>query len=523
MKKTGATILVTGATGYVGGRLVPRLLEAGYKVRCFVRNPTRLKHRPWEDQVQIAEGNVLDYPTTEKALQGIDTAYYLIHSLGAGEKEFAARDRQAASNFAKAAAAAGVKRIIYLGGLRPKSTKQSEHLMSRLETGDYLRKGPVPVIEFRAGVIVGSGSLSFELIRYLTERIPVLITPRWVQTPTHPIAIRDVLHYLMDALALKDEGHEIFEIGGKDVLTYAEMFMQYAEARGLKRFLVKLPVLTPRLSSHWISVVTPINTRIAKPLIKGLDNEVVVEDEKAKEVFKFVPLAYKEAVIKALERFEKDDVETFWSGALSSGIDYESMMEEVSEKEGMIREKLQLRVNAPPERVFDVVQSLGGDTGWLYANFLWQIRGYMDLLWGGVGLRKGRRSNTEIREGDTIDFWRVEQVEDNAFIRLRAEMKLPGKAWLQYRIKALGGGQSLVTQTAYFEPRGLMGLLYWYLLYVPHRFIFPGMFREIKARAEQAALQLKTKHSKTKQSKTNPSNHAELIQEATNEEVREAV
>ena len=280
-------ILVTGATGYVGGRLVPRLLESGYDVRCFVRNPTRLKHRPWEPRVEIVTGNVLEFDGLEQALKGVEVAYYLIHSLGAGEEEFAERDRQAASNFAKAAEQAGVQRIIYLGGLKPKSERQSEHLMSRLETGNHLRKGAVPVIEFRAGVIVGSGSLSFELIRYLTERIPVLVTPRWVQTRTHPIAIRDVLRYLTEALTLEGNQDEVFEIGGRDVLTYADMFMQYAEARGLHRLLVKLPVLTPRLSSHWISFVTPINARIAKPLIKGLDNEVVVANDRARKLFDF--------------------------------------------------------------------------------------------------------------------------------------------------------------------------------------------------------------------------------------------
>ncbi len=479
-------ILVTGATGYVGGRLVPLLLDAGYRVRCFVRNPSRLKHRSWEKDVEVVRGDVLNPAEVLDSLKDVDIAYYLIHSLGAGENEFAERDRQAASNFAEAAGKAGVKRIIYLGGLRPKSGRLSEHLKSRMETGDYLRSGDVPVTEFRAGVIVGSGSLSFELIRYLTERLPVLLTPRWVNTRTHPIAIRDVLKYLTAALEEPETAGAIIEIGGKDILSYKDMFLKYAEVRGLKRFVIQLPVLTPRLSSHWIGVVTPINAKIARPLIKGLDNEVVVQDDLAKELFDIEPINYETAVRKALERFENDDVETSWSGALSSGTNAESMIEDVIEEEGLIRERLQQTVDASAETVFDVIKGLGGENGWLYANILWRVRGFIDLLAGGIGFRKGRRSYTEIREGDAIDFWRVESVEENRFIRLRAEMKVPGKAWLQYSIKPLDVGGCLVTQTALFEPRGLVGFLYWYLFYIPHRFIFPGMFREIRIRAENS-------------------------------------
>ncbi|MFK7844883.1 MAG: SDR family oxidoreductase [Rhodothermales bacterium] len=484
MKQLAKKILVTGATGYVGGRLVPLLLDAGHDVRCFVRNPMRLKHRPWEQHVTLAKGNVFNEEELDAALQGIDIAYYMIHSLGAGEHEFAQQDRDAASNFARAASKAGVKRIIYLGGLRPKTERISEHLKSRLETGDFLRSGDVPVTEFRAGVIVGSGSLSFELIRYLTERLPVLVTPKWVNTKTHPIAIRDVLNYLISAIDTPESEGEIIEIGGNDILSYKDMFQIYAKVRGLRRYLLKVPVLTPRLSSHWISFVTPINAKIAKPLIKGLDNEVTVQDNKAAELFGFQLMGYKDAVEVALKRFDKDNVETSWSDALSSGTDVESMIEDVSEKEGLIQERLQIRTTASPESVFSVIKSLGGKNGWFYANPLWTIRAVFDLVLGGVGLRKGRRSYTEVREGDTIDFWRVESIEENKSLRLRAEMKVPGKAWLQYTINRLDKKTCIVTQTALFEPRGLFGFLYWYMFYIPHRFIFPGMFREIRKRAE---------------------------------------
>ena len=505
MKAEPLNILVTGATGYVGGRLVPLLLEEGHHVRCFARNPMRLHHRPWETDVEIAKGDVLNIEEVCSALEGIDVAYYLIHSLCAGEGEFAERDRTAASNFAKAAAQAGVKHIIYLGGLRPKSDRLSEHLLSRLETGDFLRSGSVPVTEFRAGVIVGSGSLSFELIRYLTERVPVLITPRWVQTPTQPIAIRNVLQYLLAALHTPACIGEIIEIGGKDVLSYGDMFRIYAKIRGLKRPLVKLPVLTPRLSSHWVSLITPINSKIAKPLIKGLDNEVVVQDDKASEMFDIVTYSYEKAVSKALERFANDQVETSWSGALSSGTDVESMIEDVSEKEGLIQERLQLQINAPPKYIFSVIKSMGGETGWLYANPLWTIRGVIDHMFGGVGLRKGRRSYTDVREGDTIDFWRVEAIEEDRFLRLRAEMKVPGKAWLQYTIHQIDGERSQVTQTAIYEPKGLSGFLYWYFFYVPHRFIFPGMFRELRHRAEAAyEAERETPRTNTSTEKADP-------------------
>jgi len=477
-------VLVTGATGYIGGRLVPRLLDQGYRVRCLVRDPDRLRNRRWEHQVEIVAGDVLQYETLAPALDGIDVAYYLIHSMDAGETEFADRDRRAADNFGKAAQEAGLQRIIYLGGIQPKAERLSKHLQSRLETGDHLRRWAVPVTEFQAAVIVGSGSLSFELIRYLTERVPLLITPKWVRTPTQPIAVRNVLDYLTQVLDVPESTGRTIEIGGSDVLAYRDMFRIYAEVRGLKRPILGVPVLTPRLSSLWVGLVTPVNSKIARPLIEGLDNEVVVHDETAKHLFDVNLLSYEDAVRQALDRFDRDDVETMWSGAVSSSIEDVEMIKTLGEQEGLIQESLQTKVQAAPEAMFRVIKSLGGDTGWLYANTLWKIRGLMDLLVGGIGLRKSRRSYTKVCEGDTMDFWRVEAVEENRLLRLRAEMKLPGKAWLQYTVQPTEAEASLVTQTAFYEPKGLAGLLYWYIFSIPHRFIFPGMLRKLGRRAE---------------------------------------
>lgn len=476
------TILVTGATGYIGGRLVPCLLEEGYTVRCFVRDPSRLQQRKWQGQVDVVQGDVLKPDTLGPALQGVDVAYYLIHSLGRGN--FEDRDREAAENFSRAAEAAGVQRIIYLGGIRPKTDRLSKHLRSRIETGESLRNGSVPVTEFRAAVIVGSGSLSFELIRYLTERVPVLITPKWVRTPTQPIAIRNVLQYLTQALKVPESTGKVIEIGGKDVLSYGDMFKAYARIRGLQRPIIPVPFLTPRLSSLWVGLVTPVNSRIARPLIEGLDNEVVVDDDTAQRLFDLDLLNYEAAVRLALNRFAGDAVETSWSDALSSGVDTNAAgSERLQEDEGMIRERLCVQTSASPAAVFQQIKRMGGENGWLYANPLWVIRGYLDLLVGGIGLRRSRRSYAHLREGDTIDFWRVEAIEENKLLRLRAEMKVPGKAWLQYEIASDAKG-TRVWQTAFYEPRGLFGVLYWYIFYLPHRLIFPGMLRELIRRAE---------------------------------------
>lgn len=475
-------ILVTGATGYIGGRLVPRLLEMGHRVRCLVRDPARLQGRPWQSAVEVVTGDVLQAETLAPAMQDVRAAYYLIHSLGAGA-DFHERDLTAASTFGTVAAAEGVERIIYLGGLADASPGLSEHLRSRQQTGDALRRAGVPVTEFRAGVIVGSNSVSFEMIRYLTERVPVMICPRWVYTRTQPIGIREVLEYLTAALAVPESSGRIIEIGGADVVTYGDMMMLYAEVRGLKRWMVPVPVLTPRLSSYWVNLVTPIPGVIARPLIEGLRNENVVRDPSARQLFPEIqPVSYRTSVKRALDRLQASDVETAWSDALSTS-QSDATPVILTNQEGMILEHRQRTVEASPADVFAVFTGLGGKRGWLYMNWAWRIRGFMDRMIGGVGLRRGRRDPDKLRVGDALDFWRVEAVESEQMMRLRAEMKLPGEAWLQFQVTSREDNQVLLTQTAFFAPKGLMGVLYWYALYPFHRFIFSGLIDQIAERA----------------------------------------
>ena len=479
-------VLVTGANGYVGGRLVPQLLDRGHAVRCMVRDPSRLQGRTWAAQVTIVRGDVLDPASLVPALAGIEVAYYLVHSLGAG-RDFHDRDIRAAKSFGAAAAGAGVARIIYLGGLGDSTAALSEHLRSRQDTGSALGQAGVPVTEFRAAVIVGSGSVSFEMIRYLTERVPVMVCPNWVYTRIQPIAIRDVLTYLVEALETPACTGQVVEIGGSDVLTYGQMMTGYATLRGLKRFLLPVPFLTPRLSSYWVHLVTPIPSAIARPLIEGLRNEVVVRDPRASQWFPSIePVGYLEAVRRALASFDGDSVETAWSDALtSSHLDSEPVV--LTTQDGMVLERRQLTVNATPERAFEVFSALGGATGWLRLNWAWQLRGFLDRLLGGVGMRRGRRDPHHVRVGDAVDFWRVEAVEPGRLVRLRAEMKVPGRAWLEFQARTLDTGATLIVQTAFFAPRGLFGLMYWYALYPIHGLIFGGMIREIGRRAEAPA------------------------------------
>ena len=475
-------VLITGATGYVGGRLVPRLLAAGHVVRCLARDPGRLHDRPWRQQVEVVRGDVLDEPSIDAALTGIEVAYYLVHSLGSGH-DFQSRDRQAASAFGRAARAAGVRCIVYLGGLGDPATELSEHLRSRQETGEALREAGVPVTEFRAAVIVGAGSVSFEMIRYLTERVPVMICPSWVYTRIQPIAIDDVVEYLAAALDVPTSAGAVLEIGGADVMTYGEMMTGYARLRGLRRMLVPVPMLTPRLSSYWVHLVTPIPSAIARPLIEGLRNEVVVRDGRARAVFPDIePIGYEAAVREALDDLNVGAVETAWTDALASSQgDVPPVV--LATHDGMMIEHRQLSIPATPAQAFRAFSRLGGQAGWLYMNWAWQLRGLMDRLIGGVGMRRGRRHPTDVRIGDALDFWRVEAVEPDALLRLRAEMKVPGRAWLQFKAQPQATGRTLLSQTAFFAPRGLWGLVYWYALYPIHQVIFSGMVRAIAARA----------------------------------------
>ena len=476
-------ILVTGATGYVGGRLVPRLLSAGYRVRCLVRDPARLQGRAWRDQVELAQGDMMQPDSLVAAMHNVKALYYLVHSLGGGS-DFAERDLVAARNCAQAARAAGVERIIYLGGLGDPNSDLSPHLRSRQRTGEALGEAGVPVTEFRAAVIVGSGSLSFELIRYLTERLPVMICPKWVFTRVQPIAIRNVLDYLVAALSCPESAGRILEIGGKDVLPYAGMMTGYARARGLKRRLIAVPVLTPRLSSYWVHLVTPIPANIAQPLIKGLGNEVIVRDDTARRLFPDIdPMDFETSVRLALDRMQRHGVETAWSDALTSS-QGDRTPRTLMTREGLIIERRQQTVPGSVDAVYRSFARLGGTRGWLYMDWAWQVRGMLDRICGGVGMRRGRRDPEELHVGDALDFWRVEMVEPGRLIRLRAEMKVPGRAWLEFEARPGSNGQTLLLQTAFFEPKGLLGLLYWYALYPIHSLIFSGLIRRI---AQQAA------------------------------------
>jgi len=480
-------ILVTGATGYVGGRLVPHLLKEGYPVRVLVRDRLRIQGRPWTGQVEIVEGDVMQPSTLLPAMEGVSIAYYLIHSMRGGEN-FQESDQIAARNFGRAAEQSGIQRIIYLGGLGNPETHLSDHLRSRQQSGEALRSFGIPVTELRAGVIIGSGSLSFEMIRYLTERLPVMICPRWVFTRIQPIAIEDVIDYLIESLRIPESSGRIIEIGGADVITYGDMMTGYAKERRLTRFLLPVPVLTPRLSSYWVHWMTPIPAWIARPLIEGLRNEVIVRDNSAREIFPNIhPIDYQSAVVQALQKLESGDVETIWSDSLGSS---QGNLPPVylTQEQGMIIERRERVVYASANAVFATFCGLGGKRGWLTFNFAWRLRGMVDRLIGGVGFRRGRRHPDEVRVGDAIDFWRVEAVGPGTILRLRAEMKVPGLAWLQFEVHPLKEGYSQLIQTAFFAPKGLVGLIYWYSLYPFHALIFRGLVEKIQVIAESKSI-----------------------------------
>lgn len=478
-------VLVTGATGYIGGRLVPHLLNAGYRVRVLARDPERLQGREWLARIEIVQGDVLKPETLARAMREVRAAYYLVHSMGE-TANFRQRDLDAARNFGNAAKTANVARIIYLGGLGDGDAELSKHLRSRQETGEALREAGVPVTEFRAAIIVGSGSVSFEIIRTMTERVPLMVCPRWVYTRIQPIAIRDVLDYLVAALKVPSSVGRVIEIGGGDVQTYGEMMMGYAHARGLKRWLIPVPVLTPNLSAYWVHWMTPISASIAHALIEGLRNEVIVRDNVARQLFREIqPLDYATALQDALAQLKTGEVETSWSDALlSSKGDLAPVI--LINREGIITEARQRIVGASVESVYQVFSGLGGKRGWLYANWLWLLRGVLDRMVGGVGFRRGRRDADLLHAGDALDFWRVEKVEPNHLLRLRAEMLVPGLAWLEFEVTPQLEGTARLLQTAFFVPHGLLGLAYWYLLYPIHALIFSGMIRAIARRAESS-------------------------------------
>jgi uncharacterized protein YbjT (DUF2867 family) len=472
-------ILLTGATGYVGGRLLSLLQQNGHVVCCLTRRPEALKDRVAPPS-RVVQGDVCDATTLPRAFDGVRCAFYLVHSMG-DHGDFEAQDRLAAENFARAAAKAGVPRIIYLGGLGNPDEKLSKHLRSRQETGDVLRAHHPHVIEFRASIVIGSGSLSFEMIRTLVERLPVMICPRWVQVKAQPIAIEDLLSYLLAALTLPMTTSQIFEIGGPDQVSYGEIMQEYARQRGLRRWMIPVPLLTPYLSSLWLGLITPLYARVGRKLVESLRNPTLVSNNLARAVFDVRPMPITLAIQRALRNEDREFAETRWSDALSSAGRIHSWG---GERFGTrIVDSRSVTVPVSPEQAFAPIRRIGGRTGWYYANWLWSIRGFLDLLVGGVGVRRGRRDPENLREGDALDFWRVEVFEPNQRLRLKAEMKLPGRAWLEFEVSPSDEG-SRICQTAIFDPRGLAGLLYWYGIYPLHRFVFAGMIRNLAHAAE---------------------------------------
>src|SRR5579863_552684 len=484
-------VLLTGASGYIGGRLLRALEAAGRPVRCLARHPEFLVSRV-SSSTEVVQADCLDRTSLALALEGVDTAYYLVHSMGSSG-QFEDEDRQAARNFADAAREQGVRRIIYLGGLGNQDQALSAHLRSRHEVADILRGSGVPTIEFRASIVIGSGSLSFEMIRALVQRLPVMICPQWIEIKAQPIAIEDVVAYLVAALELRLEGSAVFEIGGPDQVSYGEIMQEYARQCGLRRWMIPVPVLTPRLSSLWLGLVTPIYARIGRKLVDSMRNPTLVRNPSALEVFAIRPRGLKEAIERALHHENLEFAETSWSDALSSSGKARSW--------GGVRfgtrliDSRTLRVSVKPADTFAPIGQIGGANGWYFANFLWWLRGFLDLVAGGVGMRRGRRNAQTLAVGDALDFWRVEAFESDRRLRLAAEMKVPGRAWLQFEVEPIGAQPnsqgSTIRQTAIFDPAGLGGLVYWYALYPVHRWIFGGMLHAIAVRAE---LEARIKH-----------------------------
>ncbi|WP_330455938.1 SDR family oxidoreductase [Streptomyces sp. NBC_00820] len=486
--------LVTGATGYIGGRLVPELLAAGHQVRCLARTPRKLRDHPWAGEAEVVEGDVTDADSVADALRDIDVAYYLVHALGTGS-DFEETDRRAARIFGEQAKAAGVRRIVYLGGLTPEGVPEedlSPHLRSRAEVGRILLESGVPTSALRAAVIIGSGSASFEMLRYLTERLPVMLTPTWVRTRLQPIGVKDVLRILVGCARLPEDVNRTFDIGGPDILTYREMMIRYARVAHLPpRVILPVPVLTPWLSSHWVGLVTPVPAAIARPLTESLRYEVVCREH---DIRRYVPeppgypLTFDQALKLALRRIREAKVITRWTSAASPGAPSDPLPTDPDWAGGSLyTDSRQSLVSAPVSTLWRVIEGVGGDNGWYSFPLAWSVRGWLDRLVGGVGLRRGRRDAHRLRVGDSLDFWRVEEIEPGHLLRLRAEMRLPGLAWLEMYAEPDGDGRSRYRQRALFHPHGLLGQIYWWAVSPFHAVVFGGMARNIALAAARQA------------------------------------
>jgi uncharacterized protein YbjT (DUF2867 family) len=477
-------ILLTGGTGYVGARLAPRLLEKGYKLRCICREPEEIKTRYWSKDAEIVKGDFYCDSGLKEKFENIDCAYYLIHSMR-DNKDFPKYEEITALNFVKAAKAAKIKKIIYLGGLAKKDEVLSPHLKSRLRVGEILRSNFPNVVEFRAGIIVGSGSVSFEMIRYLTERIPFILEFKYLKkSHCQPIAIRDVLSYLISAIDNPLSENKIIEISGPDCLKYCDMLDIYAKIRGLKRIRIPCPSPSPKLCARVISSFTPVPYNIAVSLLESLKNNAVKSNEEALRIFPDIkPLDYETAVKYALQRILENKVESSWTSNYTPS--YHTPCSFI-DSQGIILQNYTMEINANGKKIYDIVSAIGGDNGYYFSNWLWKLKAWQDKLIGGIGMRNGRRDRFEIHQGETIDFWRVERIIKDELLLLRAEMKLPGKGWLQFKINNINERKSLIQITAYFEPKGVSGYIYWYLLYPLHTFIFKGLIKKIKEMSEQS-------------------------------------
>ena len=489
--QSGPTCLVTGATGYIGGRLVPELLDAGFRVRCMSRSPERLRDYPWASRVERVRADATDPEAARRALDGIQVAYYLIHALGTGRR-FEESDRRAARTFAAAAAAAGVRRVVYLGGLAPRGQGLSPHLRSRDEVGQILLNSTVPTAVLRAAIILGSGSASFEMLRYLTERLPVMVTPRWVHSRIQPVAIRDVLRYLVGCASLPADVNRSFDIGGPDILTYADMMRRYAAVAGLpRRVILPVPLLTPRLSSLWVGLVTPVPGALARPLVESLRHEVVCREH---DIAAYVPdpprglIGFERAVELALQRVREANVSTRWSSAAIPGGPSDPLPTDPKWAGGSLYvDEREETVQASTLAVWRVIEGIGGRRGWYSFPLAWSVRGLIDRIVGGVGLNRGRRDPDRLFVGESLDFWRVEEIEPERLLRLRAEMRLPGLAWLEFRVRS-DAGRTVYTQRALFHPHGLLGHVYWWAISPFHGVVFGGMKRNIARAAETQGL-----------------------------------